>query len=162
MNDDELRAATLDELMGWRAAIDREVDRRELLDNAPAEMDTLTRAVLAAEGQASGGPWTQPAGGHDAYPRGWRVEHAGRCWESLTPANVWEPGTSGWREVTDDGAVPEWVQPTGAHDAYNTGDRVTYEGRLWESLIDGNAWNPVAHPAGWRLIENEGAGNDAG
>ena len=44
---------------------------------------------------------------------------------------------------------PAWVQPTGAHDAYNTGDRVTYNGRVYESTMDGNVWSPDAYPQGW-------------
>ena len=44
---------------------------------------------------------------------------------------------------------PEWVQPTGAHDAYNTGDRVTYNGSVYESTMDGNTWSPDAYPQGW-------------
>ncbi|HZK01172.1 MAG TPA: carbohydrate-binding protein, partial [Tissierellaceae bacterium] len=34
--------------------------------------------------------------------------------------------------------IPEWVQPTGSHDAYNTGDKVIFEGDVYESLIDNN------------------------
>lgn len=44
---------------------------------------------------------------------------------------------------------PEWVQPTGAHDAYNTGDIVNYNGTLYKSVIDGNVWAPDAYPQGW-------------
>ena len=44
---------------------------------------------------------------------------------------------------------PEWVQPTGAQDAYNTGDKVTFNGRHYVSLIDGNTWSPEIYPAGW-------------
>jgi hypothetical protein len=44
---------------------------------------------------------------------------------------------------------PEWVQPTSAETAYNTGDKVTFEGRHYVSLIDGNVWSPVAYPAAW-------------
>lgn len=39
--------------------------------------------------------------------------------------------------------IPEWVQPTGAHDAYNRGDKVKHNGDTWESLIDGNVWEPT-------------------
>lgn len=46
---------------------------------------------------------------------------------------------------------PEWKQPTGAHDAYNTGDKVSYNGRHYTSLINGNIWSPDAYPAGWQL-----------
>ena len=48
--------------------------------------------------------------------------------------------------------IPEWVQPTGAHDAYNTGDKVIYEGKVYESIIDGNTWSPADYPQGWELI----------
>ena len=44
---------------------------------------------------------------------------------------------------------PEWVQPTGTHDAYNTGDKVTYNGEHYMSRIDGNTWSPDAYPDGW-------------
>lgn len=51
----------------------------------------------------------------------------------------------------DEGGYPVWSQPTGAHDAYNTGDIVNYNGTLYKSLIDGNAWSPDAYPAGWEV-----------
>lgn len=44
-----------------------------------------------------------------------------------------------------------WSQPTGAQDAYNTGDIVNYNGTLYKSLIDGNVWAPDAYPAGWEV-----------
>ena len=45
---------------------------------------------------------------------------------------------------------PEFVQPTGAHDAYKKGDKVTFEGNHYISLIDGNVYSPAAYPAGWQ------------
>jgi hypothetical protein len=48
--------------------------------------------------------------------------------------------------------IPEWVQPTGVHDAYNTGDKVIYEGKVYESIIDGNTWSPLDYPQGWEEI----------
>ena len=39
-------------------------------------------------------------------------------------------------------AVPQWVQPAGAHDAYRTGERVRFAGAVYESLMDGNIWPP--------------------
>lgn len=51
---------------------------------------------------------------------------------------------------------PEWTQPLGGHDAYKTGDRVTYQGKVYESTIDGNVWAPDVYPAGWKeIIETE-------
>lgn len=46
---------------------------------------------------------------------------------------------------------PVWSQPTGAHDAYNKGDVVNYNGLLYQSLIDGNIYSPKAYPAGWNV-----------
>ena len=54
--------------------------------------------------------------------------------------------------VTEEG-YPEWVQPLGGSDAYNTGDVVSYKGILYESTMDGNVWAPDAYPAGWKLFE---------
>ncbi len=51
----------------------------------------------------------------------------------------------------DEEGYPVWSQPTGAHDAYNTGDIVNYNGTLYRSLIDGNTWSPDAYPAGWEV-----------
>lgn len=51
-----------------------------------------------------------------------------------------------------DGGYPVWSQPTGAHDAYNTGDVVEYNGTLYRSLIDGNIWSPDAYSEGWEIF----------
>ena len=56
--------------------------------------------------------------------------------------------------LTDEG-FPVWSQPTGAHDAYNTGDVVDYNGTLYKSLVDGNTYSPEAYPAGWELYVAE-------
>ena len=51
----------------------------------------------------------------------------------------------------DDSGYPMWSQPTGAHDAYNKGDIVNYNGALYQSLIDGNTYSPEAFPGGWNV-----------
>lgn len=53
----------------------------------------------------------------------------------------------------DDGGYPIWSQPSGAHDAYNAGDIVNYNGTLYISLIDGNSWSPDAYPDGWEVYD---------
>lgn len=50
---------------------------------------------------------------------------------------------------------PIWKQPTGAHDAYQIGDRVHFPlitSPVYESKINANVWSPTAYPAGWLLI----------
>ena len=44
---------------------------------------------------------------------------------------------------------PIWNRPSGAHDAYNKNDIVSYNEKLYKSLIDGNTWSPDEYPAGW-------------
>ena len=51
----------------------------------------------------------------------------------------------------DEQGHPVWSQPTGAHDAYNKGDIVDYNGTLYQSLIDGNVYSPDAYPGGWEV-----------
>ena len=50
---------------------------------------------------------------------------------------------------------PEYVQPTGAHDSYNTGDKVTYNGKKYVCEMDNCVWSPDTYPAGWKeVVEN--------
>ena len=49
------------------------------------------------------------------------------------------------------GGYTVWSKPSGAHDAYNTGDIVDYNGTLYKSLIDGNVYSPEEYPAGWSV-----------
>lgn len=53
--------------------------------------------------------------------------------------------------LTDEG-YPQWSQPTGAHDAYDTGDVVDYNGVLYESLIDGNTTVPGSDERWWTVF----------
>ena len=48
--------------------------------------------------------------------------------------------------------IPEWVQPDSTN-AYMIGDKVRYNGVVYESTIDNNIWSPVDYPAGWKIIE---------
>ena len=121
--------------------------------------------------------WVQPLGATDAYELGDVVLYNGNKYKSKINANVWSPDAypAGW-ELLDDTEpvdpepeepdpeeptpepepdtpdVPEFVQPTGAHDAYKLGDRVLYNGQVYESLMNSNVWSPDAYPAGWKLV----------
>lgn len=48
---------------------------------------------------------------------------------------------------------PEYVQPTGAHDAYKSGDKITYNGEKYECVMDNCVWTPSDYPQGWKLVE---------
>lgn len=117
---------------------------------------------------ASGYPiWSQPSGAHDAYNTGDIVNYNGTLYQSLIDGNVWSPDVypDGWQmvesgteeepttpaepepEPTPTPEYSEWVQPTGAHDAYNTGDIVSHNGKIWKSNTAGNVWEPGVY--GW-------------
>ncbi len=111
--------------------------------------------------------WIQPQGAHDAYPLGSKVSHNGKHWISLIDANVYEPTDEVptlWENVpienepveepeVEEPTVPEFVQPTSPENAYNTGDRVIFNGLIYESIIDNNVWSPTDYPAGWSNVE---------
>ena len=74
----------------------------------------------------------------------WKVVQAHTVQENWTP----DVSVSLFTEVTID-EWPEWKQPTGAQDAYMKGDKVTFEGVHYVSLMDYNTYSPVAYPQGW-------------
>ena len=46
----------------------------------------------------------------------------------------------------------EYIQPTGSHNAYNVGDKVTYNGKKYICKINGCVWSPDVYPAGWEEV----------
>lgn len=60
-----------------------------------------------------------------------------------------EPGTVP-EEPEDE--YPEYVQPTGAHDAYQIGDKITWNGKKYTCKLANCVWNPDAYPAGWEEV----------
>ena len=81
-----------------------------------------------------------------AYIVGDRRQYDGllyRCVQAHTSQQGWEPPAvpALWvRTSTDE--WPEWIQPAGAHDAYNKGDKVSHNEKHWISDVDGNIWEP--------------------
>lgn len=53
--------------------------------------------------------------------------------------------------IPDENTIPEWEQPDSTN-GYQIGDRVMFENKIYESLIDNNIWSPIAYPAGWREV----------
>ena len=54
----------------------------------------------------------------------------------------------GGTEPTDE--WPEYVQPTGAHDAYQVGDKITWNGKHYICIFANCVWSPADYPAGWQ------------
>ena len=95
--------------------------------------------------------WASKIG--EAVSVGERLWYDGKLWKVIQAHTVqvdWTPDTavSLYVEVSIV-EWPEWVQPTGAQDAYQRGDKVTFEGQHYVSLIDNNVYSPAVYPAGW-------------
>ena len=86
------------------------------------------------------------------YEVGVRVRDDGKLYKCLmthTSQEDWEPHTTPalWARIGEPGEIPEWVQPTGAHDAYSKGDVVRHNELIWTSEIDANTYEPGVY--GW-------------
>jgi chitodextrinase len=71
-----------------------------------------------------------------------------KCVQGHTSQDDWTPDITPalWTVVSVD-EWPEWRQPTGAQDAYMTGDKVSHNGQHWISTVDNNVWEPGVY--GW-------------
>lgn len=92
-----------------------------------------------------------------AVATGERYQYNGKLYKVIqahTTQAEWTPDITLalWTRVSLD-EWPEWVQPTGAQDAYNTGDKVTFEGHHYICKMDGTVWSPSAYPAAWEFVE---------
>ena len=89
-----------------------------------------------------------------AYVVGERLQYNGvlyRVAQAHTSQADWTPDiTPALFVVVSLDEWPEFVQPTGVHDAYNKGDKVTFNSKHYISLIDANVYSPAAYPAGWQ------------
>lgn len=131
-------------------------------DWTPSRAPSLFAEVLVSE---DGEPqeWQQPSS-TNPYLTGDKVIYNGLIYESLIDNNIWSPEAypEGWQLISEptpvepepepEENIPEWQQPD-ASNAYNTGDKVIYNGQVYESTIDNNVWSPETYPAGWTLVE---------
>ncbi len=90
-------------------------------------------------------PEWRPTG---TYAAGDRRNYKGglyKCLQSHTAQADWTPAEapSLWAPllVPDPDIISDWVQPDSTN-GYSTGDKVIHNDKIWESLIDNNAWEP--------------------
>ena len=78
-----------------------------------------------------------------------------RCLQSHNSQESWTPlaAASLWAKVLipDENVIPEWEQPSSTN-GYQIGDKVMFEGKVYECQIANNVWSPAAYPAGWKEI----------
>lgn len=96
------------------------------------------------------------------YKKDYRLTYNGTLYKVLqdhTSQASWTPeaAPSLFAKVltSDDGTPLPWEQP-GSTNPYMKGDKVLYNGKVYESLIDNNVWAPDAYPQGWKQIDTEG------
>ena len=95
------------------------------------------------------------------YAAGDRIDYDGTLYkvvQSHTSQEDWLPDATPalYTEVAKPGEIPVWRQPTGAQDAYMTGDKVWFpdvDTTVYESTIDNNVWSPEQYPQGWEVEE---------
>ena len=137
----------------------------------PATLPALWRVTHTMDPKKAK-PWAQPTSTSDMYLAGeymvWTDGETYRCksdtgyspaeyaaaWESSVGGDQTAAGTEtgSETETETETTYPEWTQPTGAHDAYNVGDVVSYNGKVYKSLIAANVYSPEAYPAGWQEV----------
>lgn len=83
-----------------------------------------------------------------------------KCLQDHTAQEDWNPedAPSLWAEILipDPEVIPEWKQPESTN-GYSTGDKVTHNGKTWESLVDNNIWEPgvVGTEGQWKEVMEE-------
>ena len=122
--------------------------------SAKSELETADEAMAEIKTN-----WVARALGNEWCAPGEVLVYEDATYEVIQGHNAqfgWEPDITPalFRRKADPGDEwPEFVQPTGAHDCYNKGDKVTFESKHYISLIDNNSWSPSAYPQGWQLVE---------
>lgn len=98
------------------------------------------------------------SGNNKEYVVGDKVLYNGVLYKVLTAhtsQDNWIPETAPSlfvKVLTSEGEILDWEQPS-AENAYMKGDKVKYNGKVYESVIDNNVWSPEAYPAGWKEVE---------
>lgn len=93
-----------------------------------------------------------------SYPVDYRVRDEGVLYKVLqahTSQPSWRPSAApslfARVLIPDPDVIPDWVQPDSTN-PYMIGDRVRFNGKVYESLINNNIWSPADYPSGWREV----------
>ena len=145
---------------------------RENIENTSVEVADIKKATrkLVSKSEISVDEYKDIISIYDdwasgvAYSKGQIVKYKDELWEVIqghSSQSDWTPDSvpalfkSVTAPKTNDGAeiVPDFKQPTGGHDAYKKGDKVKFGGKVYESVIDNNAYSPTAYPQGWKVVD---------
>ena len=96
-----------------------------------SELDNLARSKAKAE---------------NSYDLQKQVDELRKRIETLENKDTAEDTTESAEEY------PEYVQPSGAHNVYNTGAKITRNGKKYICEMDNCVWPPEIYPQGWREV----------
>lgn len=105
-----------------------------ITESQKAELDELARNKAKAE---------------NSYDIQKQIDNLRARVEVLEKQNIETEDTETTEPVDE---YPEFVQPTGAHDAYQVGDKVTYKGKKYICKLENCVWSPDTYPAGWEEV----------
>jgi len=130
--------------------VDLAIKLRPLIEKAAMSLDDAD----ALEAVQLFPQWSAEA----AYLIGDKVRYENvlyKCLQTHAAQENWTPIAAPglWAKVLipDENVIPEWEQPTSTN-GYMTGDKVMYNGQVYESTIDNNVWSPAIYPAGWLAL----------
>lgn len=143
----------------WEArAADLEAQSTTALATLATVLDPFDVSTLTVADHLFGPTWTLTVVTDD------HLHLAARLWDDGNyEVTLVEPSGNDWTKVSEVTSLsalgitlgppsyPEWIAPTGAHDAHNEGDRVTHDDKTWESLSDANVWEPGVSSE-WREV----------
>ena len=88
----------------------------------------------------------------EAFKRIKELENRVKVLENNSSTETDEPVED--EEVVDE--YPEYVQPTGAHNAYRIGAKITFNGKKYTCIMDYTTYDPVTYPYAWEeVVEQE-------
>lgn len=146
----ELRSLAIDTMMATLAGNDITAQKSEYQSNIATLSDDVALLI----------PEVYPvwSGNSVEYKVDDRVQYNGVLYKVLTAhtsQETWKPDVSPSLFIkvisSISGEIPDWEQPS-AGNAYMKGDKVRYNGKVYESLIDNNVWKPDEYPAGWKEV----------
>jgi len=145
-----------DEIRGelWGRADDSFFDRQKIKADGSISFVTLAEngdidEVTSAEHPEMFADWQPNISYKDSNIRRYGADLY-KCLQDHTSQSEWTPdiSVSLWKKIGDPTVeYPEWSQPVGASDAYQSGDKVSYNSKHWVSNTNNNVWQPGVY--GW-------------
>lgn len=140
----------------------KEENRKEQIEIASEELEVLAKEQLLpvlTDTQAYTFRYLFPTFEIDkSYEVGERIIYEDKFYKVITTHTSqadWTPdvAVSLFVEISDPAIeYPEFKKPINAETAYMTGDKITFEGNKYVSVVDNNVYSPAEYPQGWEAI----------